>query len=415
MVNFPEELKLEPATKVMAPFTKLRSPVPIILASSGVVRFIPNPELNPIPKEPPSETLMVVEPVPLLRVPVKTRSLAVTVSALLVVDKEPDEIVKSPEPLFSRSASRATAPLAVKLAAKVIPELALRVADPAAVSVLLIVILPFDESVNAPFAVIDPVEAPRVMFPADEVMAMPLARVSALPPCRLTFPEPVSVLLLSVKPLLAVIVTDPAETSALLTLIVEAVEVRVRFPDEVVLPAARVKAPAELKVIPLPKDNVEEFALMFKASDEVEMPLFKVIPEFAVIATAPVAVMAPVIVMLVGAVRVKAPAVVIPPLAALREMLLALVKVIPLANVMLSFADKVSTALSESPSRLRAPVVVVRLALTSMPFTALEFKVENEEAEPSKIIAPFEPDRCASTFSSTPFVKVDVVWVTPLT
>ena len=415
MVNFPEELKLEPATKVMAPFTKLRSPVPIILASSGVVRFIPNPELNPIPKEPPSETLMVVEPVPLLRVPVKTRSLAVTVSALLVVDKEPDEIVKSPEPLFSRSASRATAPLAVKLAAKVIPELALRVADPAAVSVLLIVILPFDESVNAPFAVIDPVEAPRVMFPADEVMAMPLARVSALPPCRLTFPEPVSVLLLSVKPLLAVIVTDPAETSALLTLIVEAVEVRVRFPDEVVLPAARVKAPAELKVIPLPKDNGEEFALMFKASDEVEMPLFKVIPEFAVMATAPVAVMAPVIVMLVGAVRVKAPAVVIPPLAALREMLLALVKVIPLANVMLSFADKVSTALSESPSRLRAPVVVVRLALTSMPSTALAFKVENEEAEPSKITAPFEPDTCASTFSSTPFVKVDVVWVIPLT
>ena len=415
MVNFPEELKLEPATKVMAPFTKLRSPVPIILASSGVVRFIPNPELNPIPKEPPSETLMVVEPVPLLRVPVKTRSLAVTVSALLVVDKEPDEIVKSPEPLFSRSASRATAPLAVKLAAMVIPELALRVADPAAVSVLLIVILPFDESVNAPFAVIDPVEAPRVMFPADEVMAMPLARVSALPPCRLTFAEPVSVLLLSVKPLLAVIVTDPAETSALLTLIVEAVEVRVRFPDEVVLPAARVKAPAELKVIPLPKDNVEEFALMFKASDEVEMPLFKVIPEFAVMATAPVAVMAPVIVMLVGAVRVKAPAVVIPPLAALREMLLALVKVIPLANVMLSFADKVSTALSESPSRLRAPVVVVRLALTSMPSTALAFKVENEEAEPSKITAPFTPDTCASTFSSTPFVKVEVVWVIPLT
>ena len=415
MVNFPEELKLEPATKVMAPFTKLRSPVPIILASSGVVRFIPNPELNPIPKEPPSETLMVVEPVPLLRVPVKTRSLAVTVSALLVVDKEPDEIVKSPEPLFSRSASRATAPLAVKLAAMVIPELALRVADPATVSVLLIVILTFDESVNAPFAVIDPVAAPRVMFPADEVMAMPLARVSVLPPCRLTFPEPVSVLLLSVKPLLAVIVTDPSETSALLTLIVEAVEVRVRFPDEVVLPAARVKAPAELKVIPLPKDNVEEFALMFKASDEVEMPLFKVIPEFAVMATAPVAVMAPVIVMLVGAVRVKAPAVVIPPLAALREMLLALVKVIPLANVMLSFADKVSTALSESPSRLRAPVVVVRLALTSMPSSALAFKVENEEAEPSKITAPFEPDTCASTFSSTPFVKVDVVWVIPLT
>lgn len=108
----------------MAPFTRFRSPVPPILPSSVEVRFIPNPELNPIPKEPPSETLMVVDPVPLLREPVRARSFAVRVSALLVVDKVPDEMVKSPAPLLSRSASRVTAPFAVKLFPRVIPEFA---------------------------------------------------------------------------------------------------------------------------------------------------------------------------------------------------------------------------------------------------------------------------------------------------
>ena len=102
--SFPEWLKLLPAKKVMFPFTRLRSPVPTSFPCSVVVIFIPKPELNPSPKEPPSETLIVVEPVPLSRVPDKTRSLAVTVSALLVVDKEPVDTVKSPEPLLSVSA-----------------------------------------------------------------------------------------------------------------------------------------------------------------------------------------------------------------------------------------------------------------------------------------------------------------------
>ena len=332
-VNFPEELKLEPAAKVMAPFTRLRSPVPVIFASSVLVRFIPNPELKPIPKEPLSATFMVVEPVPLLSVPVKIRSSAVTVSALLVVDKEPDEMVKSPEPLLSRSASITVAPLVVTLVARVIPELALNVAAPAVVIVLLTVILPFEESVNAPFAVIEPVEAPRVMLPADEVMVVPLARVSALPPSRLTLPELVSVLLLSVKPLLAVIATDPDEVTALPTLIVEPVEVRARFPEEEMLLELSVKAPAELKVT-LPNDNADEFALIFKLPEEVEIPLFKVIPEFAVNATAPAPVRAPVIVRPEVADRVNAPAAVISPVVALREISPALVKVIPLANIM---------------------------------------------------------------------------------
>ena len=143
--------------------------------------LIPEP-LSPILKEPPSETLMVVDPVPLSIAPVIARSFAVTVKALLVVDKVPADIVKSPVPLLSRSASIATAPLAVKLDPIMIPEFAFRVADPAEVNVLLTVILPFDESVSAPFAAIVPPDAPRVILPAEEVIPIPLASVSPVPP-----------------------------------------------------------------------------------------------------------------------------------------------------------------------------------------------------------------------------------------
>ena len=253
-----------------------------------------------------------------------------------------------------------------------------------------------------------PPDAPRVIFPADEVMVIPLASERELPPCRLMLPAPVNVLLLRVKPVLAVMVTAPAETSALLTLIVEAEEVRVRSPDEVVLLAARVKAFVELKVAPLPSVNVEEFALMFNEPELVDMPLFKVIPLLAESEMSPVPLMVPVIVMLEGAERVKSPAVTMPPLAALKVIFPALVNVVPLANKILSFPERVSTVLSESPSKDRAPVVVVRSELTSMPSTALAVKAENVEAEPSKIIAPFEPDRCAFTLSCTPLVKPDV-------
>jgi len=350
---------------------------------------------------------MVVEPVPLSIAPVKTRSFAVTVRALLVVDKVPDEIVKSPAPLLSRSASRVTAPFAVKLSARVIPEFALSVAAPAEVNALLTVTLPFDESVNAPFAVMDPPEAPRVILPPEEVMPMPLTSVSPeLPPCRLIFPVALNVLLARVRPF-AVIVTVPAEDKALFTLVAP-VEVRVRFPKELMVPPARVKALAEFRAIPLANDRVEEFALMSKPPDEVVMLLFKVMPEFAVRATAPAAVKLPVKVMLEGAVKVKAPAAAIPPVVALKEMFPALVNVTPLAMLILSFGDTPSATLLESPSRVRAPAVVVRLALTSMPLTALAVRAENEEAAPSKKIPPLAPDTCAS-LSSTPPVKVEVV------
>ena len=150
---------------------------------------------------------------------------------------------------------------------------------------------------------------------------------------REIFPAAVNILLLSVRPLAADILIAPAETNALFTLIVEAVEVRFRPPDEEVLPAARVKAPAELKVMPLANDKVEEFAFIFKTPDEVEILLFKLIPEFAVRTTAPAAVILPVKVILDGVVKVKAPAAFIPPLAALNEISAALFNVIPLAKV----------------------------------------------------------------------------------
>ena len=113
----------------------------------------------------------------------------------------------------------------------------------------------------------------------------------------------------------------------------EPVEVRARFPEEEILLELSVKAPAELKVT-LPNDNADEFALIFKLPEEVETLLFKVMPEFAVNATAPAPVIAPVIVRPEVADKVKAPAAVIPPLVALREIFPALVKVIPLANIM---------------------------------------------------------------------------------
>ena len=110
-------------------------------------------------------------------------------------------------------------------------------------------------------------------------------------------------------------------------------EVRFSPPDEEVLPAARVKAPAELKVMPLANDKVDEFAFIFKTPDEVEILLFKVIPEFASRATAPAEVILPVKVILDGVVKVMAPAAFIPPLPALNDIPPALLKVIPLAKV----------------------------------------------------------------------------------
>ena len=67
---------------------RLRSP--LIRASSALLIFIPaNPEVNPNPKLPLFDTLMVVALVPVFIDPVKLKSLAVRVKALLVVDKAP--------------------------------------------------------------------------------------------------------------------------------------------------------------------------------------------------------------------------------------------------------------------------------------------------------------------------------------
>ena len=162
--------------------------------------------------------------------------------------------------------------------------------------------------------------------------------------------------------------------------IVEPVEVRIKSPVELVLLALRFKAPAELKVSPLPNANTEEFALMVKLPADVVMPPFKLMPELAVKATVPAAVKLPVVVMLLGAVIVNPAAAVMPPLIALKLTDFALFRETPLAKVILSFGSIESMRLSTSPFKLIAPVVVVILALTLIPFTALASSEENEES-----------------------------------
>ena len=69
---------------VMLPLIRLR--LPVIRASSALLIFIPeNPEVNPNPKLPLFDTLSVVALLPGLSDPVKTKSLAVILRALLVV------------------------------------------------------------------------------------------------------------------------------------------------------------------------------------------------------------------------------------------------------------------------------------------------------------------------------------------
>ena len=177
---------------------RLRSPV--IKASSALLIFIPaNPEVNPNPKLPLFDTLMVVALVPVFIDPVKLKSLAVIVKALLVVDKAP-EMVVVPVPEFRLAVPFAERP------AREIPELEVKLAVVTEVSELLAVILPVEFRVREPLLAVI-VVPPKVIFPPE--ILMPLARESELPPCRLMFSVAVSVLLLRVKPLLAVIVTAP--------------------------------------------------------------------------------------------------------------------------------------------------------------------------------------------------------------
>ena len=194
------------------------------------------------------------------------------------------------------------------------------------------------------------------------------------------FPGAVNVLLLSVSPLFAVMLTAPWETKALSKLIVDPVEVRASAPAEVVLLALSDKAPAELSVTPLPNANTEEFASTIRFPEDVLIPPFKLIPEFAEKDTAPAAVKLPVVVILVGAFKVKPALADMPPEIALKFIDDALDRDTPLAKVILSFGLMESVILSESPFRLRDPVVVVILELTLMPLIAFASREEKEES-----------------------------------
>ena len=102
----------------------------VILASSVEVKLIPQvpPQLdvpNPI-VDAAWEARIVVPAVPLLRVPVRTRPLAVTDSALLVVDKD-EERMKSPMPVAFESELKLVVPLVVRFEEIVIPSAAFTV------------------------------------------------------------------------------------------------------------------------------------------------------------------------------------------------------------------------------------------------------------------------------------------------
>ena len=179
---------------------------------------------------------------------------------------------------------------------------------------------------------------------------------------------------------MAVIVKFPLETRALSRFIVEPVEVRTKFPAEAVLLALSFNSLVELNVMPSFNVNTEEFALILRL--DVEIPPFKLIPEFAVKVTAPAAVKSPVMVMLVGAVKVKSAAAVIPPVIALKSIDDALVRMVPLEKLILSLGSIESVELSVSPFKLRAPVVVTISTLVSIviPFIALASSEEKEES-----------------------------------
>ena len=155
----------------MLPLIRLRSPV--ISASSALLIFIPaNPEVNPNPKLPLFDTLMVVTLVPVFIDPVKLKSLAVIVKALLVVDKAP-EMVVVPVPEF-----RSTVPFAER-PVREIPVLAVKFAVVTEVNALPTVMLPVEFRVSEPLLAVI-VVAPKVMSPPE--IFMPLARERELPP-----------------------------------------------------------------------------------------------------------------------------------------------------------------------------------------------------------------------------------------
>ena len=139
---------------------------------------------------PPSETTIVVEPVPLLIDPDKVISLAVKVRALLPVDSVVDELFeKFPAPLPSESAVITVAPAVVKFSASDI--------------------LPVEVNVNAPVPIISPevvdiVRSPPAVNVTPDPKSIPVAPVSVKAPAlvidvALRASLPVSVV--TVKPL----------------------------------------------------------------------------------------------------------------------------------------------------------------------------------------------------------------------
>ncbi len=153
---------------------------------------------------PPSETAIVVEPVPLLIDPDKVISLAVKVRALLPVDSVVDELFeKFPAPLPSESAVITVAPAVVKFSASDI--------------------LPVEVNVNAPVPIMSPevvdiVRSPPAVNVIPDPKSIPVAPVSVKAPALVKDTElraslPVSVV--TVKPPPKLVLLPPLAVNAL--------------------------------------------------------------------------------------------------------------------------------------------------------------------------------------------------------
>ena len=99
--------------------------VPAVIFPSSVPVIVILPAVTPKPIVPPSDTAIVVEPVPLLMDPDTVISFAVRARELLPVDSVLDEFIeKSPAPFPSESAVITVAPAVVRFSLnKILPTL----------------------------------------------------------------------------------------------------------------------------------------------------------------------------------------------------------------------------------------------------------------------------------------------------
>ncbi len=163
--------------------------VPAVTFPNSASEIVMLPAVPPNPIVPPSETAIVVDPVPLLTDPESVTSFAVRVSELLPVDKVFDALsVKSPAPLPSLSAVMTVAPAVVKSSFSVMSPVEVRVNAPVPV---------------IPPEVVDIVKSPPAVNVTPDPKSIPVA------PVRVNVPALVRLVELKVSFPVSVITEDP--------------------------------------------------------------------------------------------------------------------------------------------------------------------------------------------------------------